>query len=81
MPGNYFAGSAVMIKNLKRTTVPVVLIQGKEDPMGESTAMEIKEVLPQTSIHFIDKCGHLPWLENQEQVKEFFSLLRNALNE
>ncbi|HRN57214.1 MAG TPA: alpha/beta hydrolase [Agriterribacter sp.] len=77
---SYFDGSEMMIKNLRQTTVPVFLIQGREDPMGESTAAEIKEVLPQTVSHFIEKCGHLPWLENPPQVTAFFSLLRGALN-
>ena len=77
---NYLAGSASMIKGLKKATgVPVFLIQGREDPMGESTALEIKQVLPQTNIHFIEKCGHLPWLENKEQVRDFFSSVRKAL--
>ena len=77
---NYFAGSGFMMKNLKKTIVPVFLIQGEADPMGESTAMDIKEVLPQTVIHFIDHAGHFPWLENPPQVKEFFSVLRKALD-
>lgn len=78
---NYLAGSNSMITDLKKTKVPVFLIQGREDPMGESTAMEIKQVLPQTTIHFIEKCGHLPWLENKGQVKDFFSSVQKALNE
>lgn len=77
---NYFAGSDLMMKNLKKTTAPVFLIEGEVDPMGEATAMDIKEVLPQTEIHFINHAGHFPWLENPTQVKEFFSLLREALN-
>lgn len=76
----YFAFSDTMKSALKKTTVPVFLIQGREDPMGESTAMDIKRVLPQTSVHFIEKCGHLPWLENPEQVKEFFEQLEKDLN-
>lgn len=76
----YFAGSDMMVASLKKTTnTPVILIKGKYDPMGEPTSDEIKNVLSQTVIHQIDKCGHLPWMENQEQVTEFFSLLNEAL--
>ena len=75
----YFANSDAMKSALQKTTVPVFLIQGREDPMGESTAMDIKKVLPQTSIHFIEKCGHLPWLENEKQVKEFFEQVEKKL--
>jgi proline iminopeptidase len=71
-----------MISALKKATgVPVFLIQGKQDPMGEPTAMDIKKVLPQTNIHYIEKCGHFPWLENKEQVNDFFSSVRKALNQ
>jgi proline iminopeptidase len=79
---NYFANSDAMISALKKATgVPVFLIQGKQDPMGEPTAMDIKKVLPQTNIHYIEKCGHFPWLENKEQVNDFFSSVRKALNQ
>jgi proline iminopeptidase len=76
---NYFAFSDSMKSALKKSKVPVFLIQGREDPMGESTAMDIKKVLPQTSIHFIEKCGHLPWLENEKQVNEFFEQVEKDL--
>lgn len=76
----FYAGSDEMVASLKRTAhSPVILIKGKEDPIGEATIDEIKSVLPQTVIHKIDKCGHLPWMENPEQVAEFFSLLAEAL--
>jgi proline iminopeptidase len=57
----------------------VYLIQGRQDPIGESTVYEIRDLLPQLQIHFIEQCGHLPWLENNPQVKEFFNLLYEGL--
>ena len=65
-----------MLKNYKGT---VYLIQGRQDPVGESTIYEIRDLLPQLQIHFIEKCGHLPWLENNAQVKKFFDLLYEGL--
>ncbi|MBL7764011.1 MAG: alpha/beta hydrolase [Chitinophagaceae bacterium] len=65
-----------MLKNYKET---VYLIQGRQDPVGESTVYEIRDLLPQLQIHFIEKCGHLPWLENNAQVKKFFDLLYEGL--
>jgi proline iminopeptidase len=76
---NYFAGSHEMMKNLRKTTAPVSLIQGMADPMGEATAMDIKEVLPQAKIHFIEHAGHFPWMENPPQVKEFFEQMGKDL--
>lgn len=57
----------------------VYLLQGRQDPIGESTVYEIRDLLPQVQIHFIEKCGHLPWLENNAQVKAFFNLLYEGL--
>jgi len=65
-----------LLKNYKNVAH---LIQGRQDPIGESTVYEIKDVLPQSQIHFIEKCGHLPWLENDAQVKEFFDTLYRCL--
>ncbi len=55
---------------------PVALIQGRQDPIGESTAYQIKGVLPQTKITWIEKSGHFPWLE---QPTEFTKTLDAAL--
>jgi proline iminopeptidase len=58
---------------------PVYIIQGRQDPTGESTVYETKEILPQSRITFIEKCGHVPWLEGDQAAKRFFDLLNNAL--
>jgi proline iminopeptidase len=65
-----------LLKNFKGA---VCIIQGRQDPIGESTVYEIKELLPQSHIHFIEKCGHLPWLENKEQAENFFNTLNDCL--
>lgn len=58
---------------------PVYLIQGRQDPVGESTVYETKSIVPQTQIFFIEKCGHLPWLENDVTSARFFELLKASL--
>ena len=63
------------VRLLKNYKGPVYLVQGREDAIGESTAYEIKNDLPQTEIHFIEKAGHFPWPEDDEQVKEFYSIV------
>ena len=57
----------------------VYLIQGRQDPVGESTVYKIRGLIPQLQIHFIERCGHLPWLENDAQVKKFFDVLNTIL--
>jgi proline iminopeptidase len=67
---------ALMIRKYKR---PVYLIQGRQDPVGESTVFETKDILPQSQIFFIEKCGHLPWLEHSTATKRFYEILNAAL--
>ena len=76
---NYFSDAINRTKLLKNFKGEVYIIQGRQDPIGESTVYEIKELLPQTQINFIEKCGHFPWLENESQVNEFYVLLKKYL--
>ena len=69
------------VSHLKNYTGTVHIIQGRQDPIGESTVYEIKEFLPQSQVTFIEKCGHFPWLENDEQVAKFYKVLRSALKQ
>lgn len=55
---------------------PVLIIQGRQDPMPESTAIETNHALRNSTLVFLDECGHFPWIE---QPKEFFSLVRAFL--
>jgi proline iminopeptidase len=66
---------------LRKLKSPVYLIQGRQDPVGESTVYETQSIIPQTQIFFIEKCGHLPWLENDVASARFFELLTASMNE
>jgi len=76
---SYFSSDNKRIRLIKKFKGPVHIIQGRQDPIGESTIFEIKNLLPQSQVHLIEKCGHLPWLENAEQIKIFFAQLRGSL--
>ncbi len=69
------------VTGLSKLKSPVYLIQGRQDPVGESTAYETKSIIAQTQIFFIEKCGHLPWLENEASSARFFELLTASLNQ
>lgn len=77
---NFVSTQKERVSNLKKYTGIVHIIQGRQDPIGESTVYEIKELLPQSQITFIEKCGHFPWFENEDQVAEFYKALHSALN-
>jgi proline iminopeptidase len=76
---NFFSAEAQRVELIKTFEGPVIIIQGRQDPIGESTVYEIIETLPQSRVNFIEKCGHFPWLENDEQHNEFYKLLKSAI--
>jgi len=64
---NFFSTQKDRVIHLKKYTGTVHIIQGRQDPIGESTVYEIQELLPQSQVTFIEKCGHFPWWKNEDQ--------------
>jgi proline iminopeptidase len=66
---------------LKTITAPVLLLQGRQDLAGEANLCEAHALIRNSTMSFIDKCGHMPWLEQPEQtwkiVGEFLAHLPN----
>ena len=64
---------------LKTITAPVLLLQGRQDLAGEANICEAHSLIKNSTLAFIDKCGHMPWLERPEQtwkiVDEFLAHL------
>ncbi|MDQ1318500.1 MAG: proline iminopeptidase, partial [Candidatus Poribacteria bacterium] len=59
---------------------PVLIIQGQQDPVGLSTAYDIRDSLKGVSkkeLVLIPECGHFIWFE---KPKEFFEKVSNFLN-
>ena len=53
-----------------------LIVHGRQDPMPETVAYQIREVLPQAELRFVEKCGHFPWLEQPDAL---FAELRRFL--
>jgi len=53
---------------LKTITAPVLLVQGRQDLAGEANVCEAHSLIRNSTLAFIDKCGHMPWLEQPEQT-------------
>ena len=53
---------------LKTITAPVLLLQGRQDIAGEANVLEAHSLIKNSTVAFIDKCGHMPWLEQPEQT-------------
>jgi len=53
---------------LKTITAPVLLLQGRQDLAGEANIIEVQSLIKNSTLAFVDKCGHMPWLEQPEQT-------------
>ncbi|MFC2152287.1 alpha/beta fold hydrolase [Bacteroidota bacterium] len=49
-------------------TNPVLIMHGRQDPLGESVPISINHYFPQSEMLFIEKCGHYSWIEQPEKV-------------
>lgn len=65
-------------EDLKKLTMPALIIHGVDDPVPLSTAQRIHECIPGSELIIIDNCGHFPYIE-QEEI--FFKILGNFLRE
>lgn len=77
----YLAKSAIrhhLGEELQNIKQPVCLIWGKNDTITPPmVAHEFKKLLPNSELHWIDKCGHAPMME---VPKEFNQLLSEFLS-
>ena len=53
---------------LRSIAAPVLLLQGRQDLAGEANIYEAHSLISNSTLAFIDKCGHMPWLEQPEQT-------------
>lgn len=49
-------------------TGPVLIIQGRQDPLGEGVAISINNYYNQSTLVFIEKAGHYIWFEQPENL-------------
>jgi len=61
---------------LEQVRCRTLLVHGRQDAIPESVAYEIREVMPQLELRFIEKSGHFSWIEQPEQT---FAVLRAFL--
>lgn len=54
---------------LRLLKAPVLIVQGHQDPIGDMTAAEIHNVIAGSSLRFIAKSGHFPWIEQPEKFR------------
>ena len=60
-----------MAKDLPNIHIPTLLVWGLNDTITPpEVAHEFDKLLPNTKLHFIDKCGHAPMMEHPQKFNE-----------
>lgn len=63
--------------SLRKVTSSVLLVQGRQDLAGESNIIETHQQIKQSTLEFIERCGHIPWEEKPKETwKVVFSFLK-----
>jgi len=63
-------------QKLGKFTKPTLVIQGRQDILGDETAIRIHEAIKQSKLVFLNKCGHVAWLDQPEAfLKELDTFL------
>ncbi len=69
-----------MTKDLHKITIPVSLIWGKQDKITPpEVAEEFHQMLPNSELNWVDKCGHVPMMEHPEIFNEFLEKFLNRV--
>jgi proline iminopeptidase len=54
---------------LKKLDRPVLIVQGHQDPIGDKTAEDIHALIPGSTVTYINKAGHFPWIEQPDEFR------------
>lgn len=69
-----------MSKDLSRITIPVSLIWGKQDKVTPpEVAKEFHELLPNSELNWVDKCGHAPMMERPDVFNDYLDKFLNRI--
>ncbi|MDB5087759.1 MAG: alpha/beta hydrolase [Mucilaginibacter sp.] len=69
-----------MNKDLYKIKIPVALIWGRDDKITPpEVAIEFNELLPDSELHWIDKCGHAPMMEQPEEFNKYLKIFLDKI--
>jgi proline iminopeptidase len=57
-------------QRLKEFDRPVLVLNGRQDPMDPLMAYETSASFKNSTLRFIDRAGHMPWFEQQKQFAD-----------
>jgi proline iminopeptidase len=61
---------------LRGTDIPVLMIQGMQDPTSKESTKELMRIFLHKEEHWMPQCGHYPWID---QPTDFFTILKTKL--
>jgi len=69
-----------MAKDLPKMTIPVSLIWGRQDKITPpEVAVEFHELLPNSELNWVDKCGHAPMMEHPDTFNDILDKFLNRI--
>ena len=69
-----------MNKELRKITMPVCLIWGRNDKITPpEVAVEFNEMLPNAELHWVDQCGHAPMMERPAEFNQYLGAFLNKI--
>ena len=54
---------------LRKLARPVLIVQGHQDPIGDKTAEDIHALIAGSTLTYIGKSGHFPWIEQPDDFR------------
>ena len=64
-----------MSKDLPKIKIPTALIWGKNDNVTPpNVALEFDNLMPNSDLFWIDKCGHAPMMEHPKKFNEILNM-------
>lgn len=54
---------------LRKLDRPVLIIHGHQDPIGDKTAEDIHALIAGSTLTYINKSGHFPWIEQPDDFR------------
>ena len=79
LAADYDKGSSGREEALRSVNIPALILTGRQDPVPESVSLENHSLLKGSQLMWLDRCGHMPWLDQPEAMeKAVFEFLFRA---
>lgn len=71
-----------MKDDLRKITMPVALIWGRDDKITPpEVAVEFNQLLPNSYLYWVDKCGHAPMMERPQEFNAYLKAFLEKLKQ